>query len=69
MLDSFRTDDGEPVKWEWTSEQEEAFNKLKHALAVKPVMGYFDPHKQTEIVVDTSPVGLSVILTQHSEDA
>ena len=34
-------------------------------------MAYFDPNKETEIVVDASPVGLAAMLTQrnrHDDD-
>ena len=29
-------------------------------------MSYFDPKKDTEVIVDASPVGLGGILTQNS---
>ena len=28
-------------------------------------MAYFDPHKETELLTDASPTGLSAILMQH----
>ena len=52
------------VEWKWTDEQENAFHRLKQALSDSPVVGYFNPDKQTEIVVDASPVGVSAILRQ-----
>ena len=59
------------VEWKWTDEQENAFQWLKQALSDSPVVGYFNLDKQTEIVVDARPVGMSAILRQYdskSED-
>ena len=48
----------------WRTEHTNAFNKLKQALSKSPVMAYFDVQKDTQIVVDASPVGISAILAQ-----
>lgn len=52
--------------WNWKSDHETAFKKLKKALTSSSVMSYFNPSWQTEILVDGSPVGLGAILTQKS---
>ena len=52
------------VPWLWGKEQEEAFVKLKEVLTQKPSLSYFDPEKETVILTDASPVGVSAILTQ-----
>ena len=50
--------------WKWTKRHDCALAQLKEALASAPVTSYFDPHKETEISVDASPVGLGAILVQ-----
>jgi len=52
-------------KLEWNKEQQEAFDKLKEELVADRVMVYFDPRKETMLIVDASPVGLAAILTQE----
>ncbi|VDI13786.1 protein SFI1 [Mytilus galloprovincialis] len=54
-------------KWEWTSEQQESFDKLKNELVADRVMSYFDPNKETMLIVDASPVGLAGLLTQNGK--
>lgn len=46
------------AKWQWTPQHQHAFDELKHRLTTSPTMAYFDPAKNTEILVDASPVGL-----------
>lgn len=50
----------------WTREHINAFDSLKAALTSPPCMGYFDIRKETSVVVDASPVGLSAILSQNT---
>lgn len=52
------------VKWTWEPRHQEAVETLKSALESAPVLAYFDPAKDTEIVVDASPVGLGAVLAQ-----
>ena len=52
-------------KFIWGKEQEEAYQKPKNALLSSPVMSYCDVNKETVILVDASPVGLSAILSQQ----
>lgn len=54
------------AKWSWTPDHQHAFNELKRRLTTSPTMAYFDPAKDTEIIVDASPVGLGAILTQKT---
>ncbi|CAB3992629.1 Retrovirus-related Pol poly from transposon [Paramuricea clavata] len=46
-----------------------AFDELKRRLTTSPTMAYFNPAKDTELVVDASPVGLGAILTQKTSDS
>uniref|UniRef100_A0A3Q3ECH9 ribonuclease H n=1 Tax=Labrus bergylta TaxID=56723 RepID=A0A3Q3ECH9_9LABR len=55
------------LPWEWGPEQQAAFQALKNGLTSDTVMSYFDPSKETELVVDASPVGLGAILSQKDE--
>ena len=50
--------------WCWTTQHDHAVNQLKEALSSAPVTAYFDPEKETEILVDASPVGLAATLSQ-----
>ncbi len=55
------------TKFQWTSEHENAYQTLKEALINSPVMSYFDTNKETLVLVDASPVGLSAILSQRAK--
>lgn len=50
--------------WQWGSEQATALQTLKDSLTSDTTMSYFDPRKETELIVDGSPVGLGAILCQ-----
>lgn len=50
--------------WLWGDPHKRALQQLKDALASATTMSYFDPSKDTELVVDASPVGLGSILSQ-----
>ena len=52
------------TRFEWTPECEGAYQKLKDVLTKDPVVSYFDIEKETFVIVDASPVGLSAILAQ-----
>ena len=53
--------------WHWDKPQQDAFQKLRSALSESATMAYFDQHKESEILVDASPVGLAGILTQQGK--
>ena len=55
--------------WQWSTNQQQALKTLKRKLTNAPVMLYFDPTKQTELIVDTSPVGLGAVLTQKTANS
>ncbi|CAB4036465.1 Transposon Tf2-9 poly [Paramuricea clavata] len=48
----------------WISRHAKSFNAVKAALTSATVMAYFDQTKETELITDASPFGLSAILTQ-----
>ena len=55
-------------EWEWSTEQQIAFDTLKTKLSDETTISYFDPkERETFIVVDASPVGLADILTQDKQ--
>ena len=56
-------------KWQWTELHQHAFDQLKRCLTNSSTMAYFDPEKDTELIVDASPVGLGAILTQKTCEA
>ena len=43
-----------------------ALSKVKDLLTSNTIMAYFDKDKETELTTDTSPWGLSAILSQHT---
>ena len=55
-------------KRQWTELHQHAFDQLKRSLTNSPTMAYFDPRKDTELIVDATPVGLGAILTQKTCD-
>ena len=57
-------------KFQWTGEQEKAFQTLKKDLASANTLAYFDTNAAIRVVADASPVGLGAVLvqTQHGID-
>ncbi|RXN31864.1 pol gene product [Labeo rohita] len=51
------------TSWQWGDTHKQALQPLKDALASATTTSYFDPTKDTELVVDASPVGLCAILS------
>lgn len=56
------------TQWCWGPIQAKALQDLKDSLTSETVMSYFDPTKDTELVVDASPVGLGAILYQLGKE-
>ena len=50
--------------WQWTNEQQRAFDKLKDTLIESHVKSFFNPRLKTEVIVDAIPVGLGCLLVQ-----
>ena len=50
--------------WQWSDEQQHAFDKLKDSLTKSHVMSYFNPAQETMVIVNASPVGLGGLLAQ-----
>ena len=53
--------------WAWESEQQQAFEKIKHALTTLPVLTYFDKNKEHIIQTDASKMGLGAVLLQEGQ--
>ena len=54
------------VQFKWTEKEAKAFETVKQLLTSSTVMAYFDKNKETEVITDASPWGLSAILSQHT---
>ena len=52
--------------FQWMEEHNQSFSKIKNLLTSDTVMAYIDQNKETELVSDASPWGLSAILSQKS---
>ncbi|XP_065067008.1 uncharacterized protein K02A2.6-like [Rhopilema esculentum] len=52
------------VTFNWTNDCQKAFQSIKEALSQDTTMAYFDPTRETKLIVDGSKYGLSSILTQ-----
>ena len=53
--------------WQWSDEQQHAFDNLKDSLTKSHVMSYLNPAQVTEVIVDASPVGLGGVLAQDGK--
>ena len=42
------------AQWEWTIAHQQSFDKLKNELVADRVMSYFDPNKETMLIVDAN---------------
>ena len=54
------------TQFQWSEACQEAYDKLKAVLTNSPVVSYFDVNKESIVLVDASPVGLSAILAQRA---
>ncbi|CAB3990014.1 Hypothetical predicted protein [Paramuricea clavata] len=54
------------IKYEWKESQQRAFDTLQERLNEKTTLSYFDPSKDTKLIVDASPTGLAAILIQNT---
>ncbi|KAL9979645.1 hypothetical protein ACROYT_G017335 [Oculina patagonica] len=55
------------VEWHWEEQHEASFKKVKEALALSPVLGYYDAKKELTLQVDTSSTGLGAALIQEGQ--
>ena len=56
------------TEWNWTTRQEEAFNKLKERVTSEPVLAHPELDKQFEVEVDASGFALGAVLLQKKTD-
>lgn len=54
----------ENVAFQWSDEQQRAFDRLKQSLQTSPVLGHFDQDAETEVHTDASNKGLGAVLIQ-----
>ena len=52
------------VEWNWTSRQEDVFNKLKDHVTSEPVLAHPELNKQFKVEVDASGFTLGAVLLQ-----
>ena len=57
----------EGVECLWSPEADKAFNNIKCSITTAPVLGYFDPKKDTTIQSDASLNGLGCALIQDEK--
>ncbi|RXN06658.1 putative protein K02A2.6-like protein [Labeo rohita] len=53
---------------EWGAAQDAALSTLRESLTSETTMAYFNPNRETELIVDASPVGLGAILLQKDTE-
>ncbi|XP_030838252.1 uncharacterized protein K02A2.6-like [Strongylocentrotus purpuratus] len=56
------------VEWNWTTECQTAFEKVKEVLSSDVVLTHYDPKKPLVLACDASPYGLGVVLSHLMED-
>ena len=56
------------TRFTWTQKLQPACDKLTPASLNSPVVSYFDTSKETCILVDSRPVGLSAMITQKDPE-
>ena len=56
------------VPWQWSTEQQDAFDKLKQSLISTEVMAYYNPFAETHLIIDAGQCGLGAILNQKQSN-
>jgi len=56
------------AKWHWGPEEDRAFQQLKHALTIAPILACPDFERKFILQTDASTSGLGVVLSQHFEE-
>jgi len=52
------------VRWQWTQEEQQAFNHLKQRLIEAPILAYPDPAKEYILDTDASDHNVGAVLSQ-----
>ena len=55
-------------QWNWTTECEEAFIKVKELIASDMVLTHYDPGRPLRLACDASPVGIGAVLSHIMDD-
>lgn len=53
--------------WSWSNTEQRAFDEVNDKLSAFTTLAYVDPVKSAELIVNTTPHGLSAIFAQSSE--
>ena len=56
------------VPFQWTKQQQHAFNTLQHTLCSSETLAFYNPNADIHLTVDASPQGLGTILSQSQLD-
>ena len=55
------------MEWHWDEPQESAFERLKEAVSVSPVLRYYNLREKVTIQCDASQHGLGAVLLQGEQ--
>ncbi|KAG5881985.1 hypothetical protein JTB14_036568 [Gonioctena quinquepunctata] len=55
------------VSWKWTTEEQDAFNKLKRMLSSSKNLAHYDEKKALVLTCDASPYGVGAVLSHLDE--
>ena len=56
------------MAFQWTTEQDQAFNALKEALTQDPVIAIYEPNKPVILHTDASGIGIGAVLMQPDDN-